>query len=90
VRHWRVLIKLALVVVATMVLLQLAPIGSLSDAATAGTVTGAQWAQARLSPAIHAADGLLVLLAATVLATVKPRGLTRYGYRRTTGAAPHR
>ena len=34
------------------------------------------------SPALHAVLALLVLLAATVLAVYKPRGMTRYGQRR--------
>ncbi|GAA0813639.1 DUF2269 domain-containing protein [Spirilliplanes yamanashiensis] len=84
-RHWWVLIKFALVLVATAVLLlQLGPIGTLADAAARGALT--ELPQARLSAVVHAAGGLLVLLAATVLAVYKPRGLTRYGWRRTTGA----
>ena len=34
------------------------------------------------SPAIHAALALLVLLLVAVLAVYKPRGLTRYGWRK--------
>jgi len=90
-RHWWVLIKLTLIVVATAVLLaQLAPIGALADAATGAGLSGEQWARAPLSLMVHAAGGLLVLLAATVLAVYKPRGLTRYGYRRTAGATARR
>ena len=86
-RHWWVIVKLALIVVATVVLvLQLAPIAALADAATEATLTGGQMAQARMSLVVHATGGLLVLLATTVLAVYKPRGLTRYGYRRTTAA----
>lgn len=82
--HWWVLIKLALIVVATGVLLtNLAPIGALAAAATGGSLAGQQWSQARLSLVVHAAGGLLGLLAASILALYKPRGLTRYGYRRT-------
>ncbi|GAA0458294.1 hypothetical protein Aca07nite_64600 [Actinoplanes capillaceus] len=87
IRHWWVLIKLALIVVATVVLLlQLAPIGALAAAAADGDPTDGQWSQARLSLVVHAAGGLLVLLAATVLAVYKPRGLTRYGFRRMAAA----
>ncbi len=83
VRHWWVLAKFALVVVATVVLLlQLAPISALAAAASDPGLAGDRWPQARLSLVVHAAGGLLVLLAATVLAVYKPRGLTRYGYRR--------
>jgi hypothetical protein len=34
------------------------------------------------SPALHGALALLVLLLATVLAVYKPRGMTRYGWRK--------
>ena len=85
VRHWWVIVKLVLIVAATVVLLlQLGPIAALADAASEGTLAGGHWAQARLSLVVHAAGGLVVLLAATVLAVYKPRGQTRYGYRRTT------
>ena len=83
-RHWWVLAKFALIVVATVVLLlQLAPISALAAAAAGPGLTGGQWPQARLSLVVHATGGLLLLLAATVLAVYKPRGLTRYGHRRT-------
>ena len=39
---------------------------------------------------VHAAVALLLLLIASVLAVYKPRGLTRYGYRRATRAAAAR
>ncbi|MEV6600054.1 DUF2269 domain-containing protein [Actinoplanes sp. NPDC051346] len=84
VRHWWVLIKLALIVVATAVLLaQLGPIGALADAVTGAGLAGEQWRRARVSLVVHSGGGLLVLFAATVLAVYKPRGLTRYGHRRT-------
>ena len=34
------------------------------------------------SPLVHAALALLILLVAAVLAVYKPRGLTRYGWRK--------
>jgi hypothetical protein len=34
------------------------------------------------SPVLHAAAALLLLLTATVLAVYKPRGMTRYGWRK--------
>lgn len=87
VRHWWVIVKLALIAVATVVLLlQLAPIAALAAAAGGGTLAGEQVAQARLSLVVHAGGGLLVLLGTTVLAVYKPRGLTRYGYHRTVAA----
>ncbi len=86
-RHWWVLVKLALTVVATAVLLaQLAPISILAAAAADGDAACVQCASIALSQLVHAAGGSLVLLATTVLAVYKPRGLTRYGYRRTADA----
>jgi hypothetical protein len=45
----------------------------------------------RMSPVIHAAGGLLVLLLPVVLSLYKPRGLTPYGWRKRYEApmAPH-
>jgi hypothetical protein len=71
VRHYWVLLKLLLVSVATPVLLlKLGPIGALASAATGSD------SDAQASMVIHSAGGALVLLAATVLAVVKPRGTT--------------
>ena len=91
-RHWWVLAKFVLIVVAGVVLLlQLAPIAALAQAAAGGELAGdpsaARWSGVRLSLIVHAAGGLLVLLAAMVLAVYKPRGLTPYGYRRTSTTA---
>ncbi len=78
-RHYWVITKLVLVVVATAVLLlQLPPIAALAAQATAGAGLDAG---ARLSAILHAAGGLAVLLGATVLAVWKPRGTTRYAHR---------
>jgi len=88
VRHWWVLMKLMLTVAATAVLLaQLAPIGILAAAAGDGDVACAECPSIALSMVVHASGGLLVLLATAVLAIYKPRGLTRYGARRTTAKA---
>ena len=80
-RHYWVIVNLVLVVVATIVLLgQLPPIGHLADVAGAGLRAG-QLGGERRSAIVHAAGGLLVLLAATVLAVYKPRGTTRLARR---------
>ncbi|MGN9806784.1 DUF2269 domain-containing protein [Micromonospora sp. L32] len=82
-RHWWVLIKFGLIVVATVVLLlQLGSIGALADAAVGSGLAGGRWREARMSLVVHAAGGLLVLLTTTVLAIYKPRGVTGYGRRR--------
>ena len=77
-RHYWVLGKLLLTVIATLVLLvQMEPIGLLASAAAQTTLpSDAGGLQMRLL--IHATGGLLVLLAATTLAVYKPWGLTRW------------
>lgn len=77
-RHWWVIVKLLLTLVATLVLLVQVPgIRSTADAARAGA-----------DPAelpgtlVHSVGGLVVLVIVTLLSTYKPRGLTRYGWRR--------
>ena len=77
-RHWWVIAKLLLTLVATAVLLlQVPTIRMLADAARSG-------ADPRDLPGTlaHSIGGLLVLVVVTVLSIYKPRGLTRYGWRR--------
>lgn len=82
VRHYWVLVKLLITVVATVVLLlQLAPISSLADVAAHTTPVDADLHGTRISLVAHAGGGLLVLFVTTILAVYKPRGTTRYGRR---------
>jgi hypothetical protein len=80
-RHYWVVFKLLLTVFATIVLLTYMETfrfmaGMAADpSADVGVVRSA-------SPALHAALALLLLLVATVLAVYKPRGMTRYGWRK--------
>jgi hypothetical protein len=77
-RHWWVAVKLLLTSVATVVLLLQVPgIRTMADAAR----SGAEPSDLRGTLA-HSIGGLLVLVIITVLSTYKPRGLTRYGWRR--------
>lgn len=77
-RHWWVVVKLLLTSVATLVLLLQVPgIRAMADAARSGADP------ADLPGTLgHSVGGLLVLVLVTVLSTYKPRGLTRYGWRR--------
>ena len=77
-RHYWVLAKLLINLVATIILLLYTQtLGSLADVARDTTeVRGAP------SPVLHAGAGLLLLLGATVLAVYKPRGVTPYGQRK--------
>jgi predicted secreted protein len=82
-RHYWILFKLLLTAVATIVLLlKLEPISYLADVATQATFSSADLIGLRTSLMVHAAGGLLVLLAAAALAVYKPPGMTRYGVRK--------
>jgi hypothetical protein len=84
-RHYWVLFKLAINVVATTVLvLYMQTLAYLADV-SAHTTTFSPGEVGGLrspSPMLHAAAALLLLLVATTLAIYKPRGMTRYGQRR--------
>lgn len=77
-RHWWVVVKLVLTLVATLVLLVQVP----------GIVLTAEAARSGVDPGDlrgtlpHSIGGLVVLVLVTALSTYKPRGLTRYGWRR--------
>ncbi|MGH2819876.1 MAG: hypothetical protein ACRDJ5_04400 [Actinomycetota bacterium] len=80
-RHYWILFKLLINVVATIVLLTymetfryMAEVAA-DPSADLGMVRNA-------SPVLHAALALLLLLVATTLAVYKPRGMTRYGRRK--------
>lgn len=82
-RHCWVLAKLVLTVFAITALLGYMPtIGKLAGAAADSTTPTAHLRALARSPVVHAIGGLLVLAVATVLGVYKPRGLTRYGWRK--------
>jgi uncharacterized membrane protein len=82
-RHYWVVAKLVLsVVVAIIVLMQMGLLGHLADAAATATFSSAEFLELRRSPVLHAAGGLLVLLLPVALSVYKPRGMTRYGWRK--------
>jgi hypothetical protein len=86
VRHYWVVFKLLLTVVATAVLLlKLGPISQLAVAARDSALTSTDLSGLRTSLLVHAVAGMLVLLVVLTLAVFKPAGLTRYG-RRANGA----
>ncbi|RWQ87140.1 MAG: hypothetical protein EOS85_06855 [Mesorhizobium sp.] len=82
-RHYWVLTKLLLNVLVTIVLLlQMELIGYLADVSAETMLSSADLRGLRMSPVIHAAGGLLVLLVPVVLSLYKPRGLTPHGWRK--------
>jgi hypothetical protein len=80
-RHYWVLFKLLINVVATAVLLiYMETFGSMAD--VAADPRSDLSAVRNVSPLLHAALALLLLVVATTLAVYKPRGMTPYGRRR--------
>lgn len=79
-KHFWVIFKLLLTVLATAVLLlKMQPISELAEASSSASAWNAQMRQSHLSLLVHAAGGLAILLAATVLAVYKPAGQTPWG-----------
>jgi hypothetical protein len=86
-RHYWVVVKLALTLGATVLLLvHTQPIDHLAVVAAGNEEFGASLRGMQVQLVVDAVLALVVLLGTTALATVKPRGLTRYGQRRV-GAA---
>jgi hypothetical protein len=86
-RHYWVLFKFVIAVLATIILLAyMQTLGYLAseavDTAAAGVVSPALRSYTAL---VHACLALLALLAATVLSVYKPTGLTPYGWRKLKG-----
>lgn len=74
-RHYWVVFKLALTIVATAVLLaKLGPISELARTAAPATSSRPELADLRTSMVLHAIGGLVVLIAAAVLGVFKPEG----------------
>lgn len=81
-RHYWVVFKLVINVVASVVLLLYVPTLTHLDGIARGTRTPRTPTDlADPSPALHSGAALVLLVVATVLSIYKPRGLTPYGYR---------
>ena len=80
-RHYWVIVKLSLTLVASLVLLTYTrTLATFADAAaSAGATDGVL---PSTSPIVHAVGGLVILLATAALSVFKPRGVTRHGWRR--------
>ncbi|MGE0297423.1 DUF2269 domain-containing protein [Pseudonocardia sp.] len=86
VRHYWVLIKFGVTLLAVVVLLQqLEPIAFLAREAAAGRLGPGDHRLERISLIVHSGGGLAVLLLPLALSIYKPRGRTRYGRRRSAG-----
>jgi hypothetical protein len=79
-RHYWVIAKLLITVLATLLLLvHMQPVGHLAATAARATLAGGELEGMRIQLIADAAAALLVLLAAAALSVFKPRGVTRYG-----------
>jgi hypothetical protein len=82
-RHYWVLIKLLMTVLATaLLLLHMQPIRWMSNLDAATILSSAEVRDVRLQLVLDASAASLVLLVATTLSVYKPRGQTRYGQKR--------
>ncbi|MGW1958402.1 hypothetical protein ACWCPI_37615 [Streptomyces sp. NPDC001920] len=82
-RHYWVIAKLLITVVATLLLLvHMRPVGHLADAAARSALASGELEGMRIQLIADAAAALLVLLTAVALSVFKPRGVTSYGRRR--------
>jgi hypothetical protein len=82
-RHYWVLVKFLLTVVTIAVLVnQMDGISRVAAVATETPLSSADLLGLRRSLRTHAAGGLLVLLVLVALSIYKPRGMTRYGWRK--------
>ncbi len=82
-RHYWVLAKLVINVFATIVLLMyMQTLEYLAGVTSQALPTGDLLAKRSASPVLHAGGALLLLVLATALGLYKPRGLTRYGWRK--------
>jgi hypothetical protein len=82
VRHYWILAKLLITLLSTIILLiHLQPIHYLADAATNGTLSGADL-QIQVQMVVASIAALIALIATNVLAVFKPKGMTRYGWRK--------
>lgn len=82
-RHYWVVMKLAINVVATIVLLlYMETLSNLARVAREAGASGGVGGLSSPSPVLHSAAALLLLLVATTLSVYKPTGVTRYGQRK--------
>lgn len=82
-RHYWVLIKLLMTVLASIVLLaHMRPISYMAALVAEKALSGDELRGLRIQLVADAGAALLVLLVATTLSVYKPRGVTRYGRRK--------
>lgn len=87
IRHYWVVVKLVMIVPATLLLLlHVQPISELAHVAAQTTLSAGDLIRLRVELVAQAAAALVVLLAATLLSIYKPPGLTVYGWNKQFGS----
>ena len=82
-RHYWVVVKLLITIFSTLLLLvHTQPIGLLAGVAREMTLSSVPVGQLQFQLTVDAGAALLALLVATTLSVYKPRGMTRYGWRK--------
>ena len=82
-RHWWVVIKLMITIVATaLLLLHMQPVGHLARVVAERTLEQGEMAGIRFQLMVDAGAALVALLIALTLSVYKPQGLTSYGRRK--------
>lgn len=85
-RHWWVVAKLLITVLATLLLLlHLSPIGHLAEVAAERALAEGELGGLRIQLVANAGAAVVALLVATALSVFKPRGVTPYGWRKLGG-----
>lgn len=81
-RHYWILVKLLITVLSTLILLiHLQPIKYLADASAQGALSGADL-RIQTQMVVASTAALLALLVINGLAVYKPKGMTKYGWRK--------
>jgi hypothetical protein len=82
-RHYWVLLKILITIPSSLMLLvHMQPIGYIAGIAAKTPLSIADLQSLKIQLVIEAGAALLVLLVATALSVYKPKGMTRYGWRR--------
>ena len=82
-RHYWILIKLLITILATILLLvHMQPVSYMASVAAETTLGSGELGRLRIQLVADAGAALLALLVATILSVYKPRGLTPYGQRK--------
>jgi len=82
-RYYWVVVKLVIIIPATILLLvHMQPISDVARAAAETTLSATDLQRLRIELVAEAGAALVVLLVATTLSVYKPRGMTAYGWRK--------